>query len=49
MNYIAYADEQTEMDWTKLRFDNVIYLRQEGLRAARKSWADYCLVIKYFT
>ncbi|GJQ78784.1 hypothetical protein Trydic_g2815 [Trypoxylus dichotomus] len=41
----SYADEQGPNDWSKLRFENVIELRESALNYARTSWADYLLTI----
>jgi len=42
--FAAYPDASGPLHWSKMRFDNMLRLRQEALNTARKSWADFLLV-----
>lgn len=41
----GFEDEESNTDWSLLRFTHVINLRQEALNYARKIWADFIWVI----
>jgi collagen beta-1,O-galactosyltransferase len=41
---IKYSDASHTSEWTDSRYQQVAYLRQRGLDAARKQWADYLFV-----
>ncbi|KAK9732225.1 hypothetical protein QE152_g13032 [Popillia japonica] len=41
----SYSDEQGPNDWSRLRFENVISLRESALNYARRVWADYFLTL----
>uniref|UniRef100_A0A3B4URR6 procollagen galactosyltransferase n=1 Tax=Seriola dumerili TaxID=41447 RepID=A0A3B4URR6_SERDU len=40
-----YADEDGPKQWTDLRYEHVMKLRQVALEAAREMWADYFMVV----
>lgn len=39
-----YEDEGGPKDWTDLRYEHVMKLRQVALESAREMWADYFMV-----
>lgn len=39
-----YEDEAGPKDWTDLRYEHVMKLRQVALESAREMWADYFMV-----
>lgn len=39
-----YEDETGPKDWTDLRYEHVMKLRQVALESAREMWADYFMV-----
>ena len=39
--------EKGPLQWSQMRFEHVMGLREEGLNAARKSWADWVRCMKY--
>lgn len=39
-----YEDEMGPKDWTDLRYEHVMKLRQVALESAREMWADYFMV-----
>ncbi|KAI4471867.1 procollagen-lysine2-oxoglutarate 5-dioxygenase/glycosyltransferase 25 family member [Holotrichia oblita] len=41
----SYSDEQGPNDWSMLRFENVISLRESALNYAKTAWADYLLTL----
>lgn len=44
--YRHYEDEAGPKDWTDLRYDHVMKLRQVALESAREMWADYFMVCR---
>lgn len=42
--YRHYEDEAGPKDWTDLRYEHVMKLRQVALESAREMWADYFMV-----
>lgn len=44
--HAEYEDEIGPLHWSTKRFDKVIALRENALRAARRAWADYLFVRK---
>lgn len=40
-----FADEEVVTQWSKLRYGHIIGLRNEALKSARESWADYLFMI----
>lgn len=44
----GHEDEQGIADWTPMRFEHVIKLREKILDHARKIWSDY-LFVSYFS
>lgn len=39
-----YADDSGPKQWTDLRYEHVMKLRQVALESAREMWADYFMV-----
>lgn len=39
-----YEDEAGPKDWTDVRYEHVMKLRQAALESAREMWADYFMV-----
>ncbi|XP_070837111.1 procollagen galactosyltransferase 1 [Chaetodon trifascialis] len=40
-----YEDEDSPKEWTDLRYEHVMKLRQVALESAREMWADYFMVV----
>lgn len=40
----GYRDEDSPKQWTDLRYEHVMKLRQAALVSAREMWADYFMV-----
>lgn len=47
-NPSRFSDEDSATHWSSLRFDHVIKLKEEALKFARYSWADFIWVFAHF-